>query len=122
MNIPQELQDKFVQFEQMRKQLQIVSAQRMQLEEELGELDETVNSLKGVKEDADVYKNAGHLMIKVEKHDELNEELKDRKETIELRVKTLRTQEERVKENFDSLQEELSNALSSMQGSNVQAQ
>ena len=121
MGIPPELQEKFVQFEQMRRQLSMVSSQRMQLEGEFAEVEETLKAVDTLGNDAVIYKNAGNLLIKIDDLKGLKDELDEKKETVELRVKTLRTQEDRLKEKFDSLQEELSTAINTMQGANIKA-
>ena len=58
----------------------------------------------------DVYKNVGELLFKAEKP-KLVEELKERKEMMDLRLKTMSKQEERIQSRFTQLQEQLKLSL-----------
>lgn len=115
ISVPPEIQDKIVQFEQLRKQLQVVTAQRMQLEGERDEVKETLKVLEGIKDNTTIYKSSGNLLIKVEDKNKLIEDLKDKLETLELRVKTMKSQEDRIKERFDAIQKEISDAITMLQ-------
>ena len=115
ISVPPEIQDKIVQFEQLRKQLQVVTAQRMQLEGERDEVKDTLKVLEETKDDTTIYKSSGNLLMKVDDKNKLIEELKDQLETLELRVKTMKSQEERIKERFDAIQKEISEAITMLQ-------
>ena len=115
MGIPQELQDKIVQFEQLKQQVQIVAAQKIQLEGEKREVEETLSILQGVEAGTPVYRKKGTIMIRVDNIEELKKELEDRKETLELRVKSLTNQEETLTKTLENLQNEINNEIQEIQ-------
>ena len=71
--------------------------------------------MKKTDADSDVYKTAGNLLIKVNR-DEINEELEEKIETLKLREKTVKRQEERI---MAKLQEMQNSLQESMQGSGM---
>ena len=106
-----EIEKQIVEYQKLEKQLQAIMAQRVQFEIQL---QETENALKEVeKANSDVYKATGGIFIKTTKKDAL-EDLKERKEMVEIRIRSLKEQEEKLKSALTRLgtkiQEELKNA------------
>jgi prefoldin beta subunit len=58
-----------------------------------------------------VYKSIGTLLIRADNKKELQKELDEHKETIGVRVKTLKKQENTLSERYQSLGEKLNEAL-----------
>ena len=71
------------------------------------ELSETESALEAIKSSGDeVFKIIGQLMIKAEKSS-MNEELENKKKMIELRIKTMDSQESSLTEQLEKLREEI---------------
>ncbi len=114
--VPPELQHKLMRLQQLRDQLQTISLRRQQLELELKEVEGASEELGKLEPEAVVYKSTGILFYKTER-DKLAAEMTDRKETLELRVKTLHHQEETAKKQFEEYRKQLSEVLPSGQSS-----
>ncbi len=71
--------------------------------------------MEKVEENAEVYKTAGNLLIKMGKV-ELTEELTEKLETLKLREKTVARQEERVMSRLKEMQESLQEAMQMQPG------
>ena len=99
------------QLEQIRQQLQIIGAQKAQLESQRREIDLAMDGLKELPEGTTVYKSAGSVLIRADDQEALKKELDDEKESITVRVTTLQKQEDKLKERFGELQSTLQKAL-----------
>lgn len=99
-NVNEELQGQIREIQSVQEQLQMVSYQNQQLNNSLRELDRALEELN--KATGAVYRFAGGVVIE-RKKDELVKELKDEKETLEVRVKTFKTQEDKLKAKFEEL-------------------
>lgn len=119
MSIPEELQEKVVQFEQMRQQIQIISSQRLQMEAEEKEIAETLEVLGTITEGTPVYKKAGNIMVKVDDIGKLKDELSEHQETMSIRVKSLKGQEDTTREAMEKLQNYITEQVNKMQMSNI---
>jgi prefoldin beta subunit len=74
------------------------------------ETDAAVKELEKSPDDAVVYKSVGELLFKADKP-KLLEELKEKKDMMDLRLKTMSKQEERIQSRFTQLQEQLKQSL-----------
>ncbi len=110
--VPPELQHKLMLLQQLRDQLQTISLRRQQLELELKEVEGATEELSKLEPEAVVYKSTGILFYKTER-DKLAAEMTDRKETLELRVKTLQHQEDSAKKQFEEYRKQISEVLPS---------
>lgn len=108
--IPPQVQNQIAQLQQIQTQLQATGRQRMQLEAMLRDSENALEELEKVGEEYVIYKSVGELMIK-SKREEVKEELAEKKETYELRIKTLERQEERLQKRQQQLQEQVRQAL-----------
>ena len=98
------------QFQQAQQQAQALAAQRAQLQSFITEIEEALEELSKVGEETPVYKAVGRLLIKRGKG-EMEKELREEKETLELRVKVLSRQEERVVERIQEIRQKLQEML-----------
>ena len=105
--ITKETEQKIAQLQLLEQNMQQLLAQRQQYQAQLLELDSALTELKDSKE---AYKIIGNIMIKNTKED-LDKDLKSKKELIELRIKSLEKQEKQFKDKASSLQAEVMNAL-----------
>ena len=96
----EELQAQIREIQAVQEQMQMLAYQNQQLSASLREIDRALEELG--KASGAVYRFAGGVVIE-RKKDELVKELKDEKETVELRVKTFKTQEDKLKAKFEEL-------------------
>jgi prefoldin beta subunit len=110
--ISPQLQNKIAQFQQMQQQIQMLSSQKFQLEAQLRDTERAIEELAKAPAEAPIFKSVGSLMVRAENKESIEKELAEKKETIDIRIKALDRQEKHMMEKFQSLQQELSAALS----------
>jgi len=108
--LPPQIQNQLAQLQQLQQQAQAVISQKSQIEALIRETDAALNELEKSSDDAVIYKSVGELLFKAEKP-KLVEELKERKEMMDLRLKTMSKQEERIQSRFTQLQDQLKQSL-----------
>jgi prefoldin beta subunit len=108
--IPPQVQNLFAQLQQLKAQIEALGRQRMQVEALLRDAENALEELEKVDENSLIYKNVGELLIKASK-ETVKEDLAEKKETYDLRLKTLERQEERAQKRYQQLQEQLREAL-----------
>jgi len=111
--LPPEIENKLVRLQEFQEQLKMLMLRRQQLELQLREVENALEEVEKLEEGMDVYKTAGYIMFKSSK-DKVLEELRDKKETLELRIKTVQKQENLVKKQFEELRRDVSRSLSSL--------
>jgi prefoldin beta subunit len=109
-DIPPQIQQKIAQFQALQQQGQAVSSQKVQMELQLKDVEHGIEELKKLKKDAEVYKSIGSLLIKKNKT-KINAELKERKETLGLRIKTLEKQEKDIQSKLMEMQNEIQSSI-----------
>jgi prefoldin beta subunit len=112
-----QLQNQIVQYQQIQQQLQNVVAQKVQLEAQQREVERSLEILKDAEADAPVYRMVGGLLVRAKDKDTVMKEIEERKETIEIRVRALESQEKHLKERYQSLHEQLSKIMGAGAGS-----
>jgi prefoldin beta subunit len=117
MEISAKMENQINQFEQIRTQVQMISNQRIQMASSLKEVQTALEELDKVDKKTPVYRNVGSLLIKVDNKDELLKDLKEKEDTLDVRVKQLENQEKTMNEKFMSLQESIQQAIQDQQGS-----
>ena len=105
-----QLRHQLAQFQQVQQQAQALATQKQQLELTALETKRALEELEKLREDAVVYKSVGSILVKADR-EELKRELGEQKETLELRVKTIGRQEERVLERLREMRERLQEVL-----------
>ncbi|RJS75237.1 prefoldin subunit beta [Methanophagales archaeon] len=108
--IPPQVQNQLAQLQQLKVQIEAVGRQKMQVEALLRDSESALGELEKLDENSVIYKNVGELMIKADK-ELVKEDLSEKKETYDLRLKTLERQEERVQKKYQQLQQQLREAL-----------
>mgnify|MGYP003989711965 CR=1 FL=1 len=98
-----------MKFQTLQQQFQSIAIQKETFTVQKTEIDHALEELNKSKSE-DIYKNVGPVLIKTEKKEVVGE-LKEKLETIELRLKTLSSQEEKFKEKLKENQEEIQKAL-----------
>ncbi len=113
--LPPQVQNLVAQLQQLQQQLQAVITQRAQVEALLRDTEQALEELQKVDDDTPVYKAVGNVLVK-EKRENVIKELTEKKETYEIRIKTLQRQEEKLRERFAETQQKLQNMLSPQAG------
>ncbi len=113
--LPPQVQNMLAQLQQVQQQLQIVISQRIQIENSLKEVENAIQEVEKVESDTAIFKSVGTVLVRTNK-DEILKELKEKKETFEVRIKALERQEERLKERLQDLQKKIKSLLSPQAG------
>ncbi|HEV8359466.1 MAG TPA: prefoldin subunit beta [Candidatus Thermoplasmatota archaeon] len=114
--LPPQLRNQLQLLQQLQQQAQVVISQRAQLEVQVKEHERTLEELAKVSGDAPIYRSAGSLLIRAKDKAGIEAELKEAKETAEVRLASMKRQEEKLRERLTSLQREIQAALASQQG------
>jgi len=109
-DLPPQIKNQLAQLQQIQQQAQAIAVQKNQVEITLKETDLALEELEKLDADAVVYRAIGDLLIKTER-DKTKESLKEKKDTLDLRMQTLARQEERAQKRFQQLQEQLKQAI-----------
>lgn len=88
----------------------MLSRQKQQLEMTLKETERALEELSKVGEDTPLYKSIGGVMVKTDLSDAKDEQ-EDRRENLNLRIKQVERQEERVNKQLQELQAKVQDAL-----------
>lgn len=95
------IQKTIAEFEQNRAQLVSVSSQKQQLQLHVKTLEAALNELKNTKEKK-VYKAVGNILI-LSDVAAVDKELKEQKDSVDLRIKTLQKQEDLLVDKLNKL-------------------
>lgn len=95
--------EKIEQLQMLEQNMQGLMMQKQQFSTQLIEIESALKELESAKK---AYKIVGNVMIDAEK-DSLIKDLKEKKEKVELRVKTIESQESKLKEKASSMQSEV---------------
>ena len=108
--LPPQVQNQIAQLQQIQQQIQALAMQKSQVEAMQKESKMALDELERLADDAVVYRNVGELVIKTSKEESITK-LKDREETLSLRLQSISRQEERLTSRFKQLQEQIQQAL-----------
>ena len=114
--LPPQVQNQLAQFQQLQQQLQVLATQRLQLDAKLREVTATLEELEKVTPETPVYRSTGSLLLRVEDRAALKKELEEQRETLGIRVNTIKKQEKSLGERYEQLQAKLSEALEGAPG------
>ncbi len=92
-------------FERSRSQLLTVSAQKQQMQMQSNSMKQALDELAKTKEKK-VYKAVGNILIQTETS-KAKKELQEKKESVDLRIKTLQKQEDSIVNKLNKLKSEL---------------
>ena len=93
------------EFEKGRVQLAVIENQMQNLQVQTKALEEALDELKGSKEEK-VYKAVGSILI-LSDSKKVEKELKEQKETIDLRIKSVKKQEDAMMDKLNKLKVEI---------------
>nr|WP_206203337.1 MULTISPECIES: prefoldin subunit beta [unclassified Thermococcus] len=98
------------QLEGYQQQLQLVIQQKQKVQLELTEAKKALEEIEKVEEGTVIYKTVGTLIVKTDKAKAL-EELKEKVETLEVRLNALERQEKKLNEKLKELTQKIQTAL-----------
>ena len=104
------VQNQIQQLQQVQQQLQTVLSQKAQYEIEIRETRRADEELADLSADATVFQSVGTVMMQKPK-EAVSASLKEKVETLELRVKQLERQEQMLQGRFETLQNQVRQAL-----------
>ncbi|MEM0044053.1 MAG: prefoldin subunit beta [Sulfolobales archaeon] len=108
--LPPELQQYVLKLQQLRNKLNQIIAEKSVVQAQLREAERALEVLKSVSQDAPVYKAAGHLLVKVSKED-AEKDLNDKKDLLELRLKSLEKQEASLNTEIKNLESKINEII-----------
>jgi prefoldin beta subunit len=108
--LPPQLQEQLVRLQQLQQTYQVVMSQRQQLEREQIEVDKALGELEKMSGEAIVYKSLGAILAKSSRK-KLIEELTERKELLDMRIKVITRQQGRTEEQLKDLQQRVQQRL-----------
>ncbi len=91
------------QLQLLQHNLQQLLVQKQQFQLQLNEIESAVNELKDAKQ---AYKIIGNIMI-LSNRETLEKDLNAKRDMLELRIKNIETQEERLQKKSDELQKQV---------------
>ena len=121
MALPAKLQNDIRQFQRLQQELGAVQQQRLQVDLKLREVTHTLEELRTLPEDVVVYRPIGGLLVRAKNRKEVEDLLTEDKETAEVRLKAVERQENHLKERYNSMQQDLSQALQTAGATNPPA-
>lgn len=107
--LPKQIQDKLMQFQNMQNQMQMLVYQKQQLTLQMNETDNAISELANAGE-GQIFKTAGPLLIETSK-EASKKELAEVKETAKARLAILEKQEKKLNEKINELKEEMESVL-----------
>jgi len=109
MKLDKDTEQKIAQLQMFEQNLQNFFIQRQTFQNQNAEIENALKELSDLKEDA-AFKLVGNIMLKKKKKD-LVEDLKSRKEVLELRIKNIEKQENKIKEKSKEIRDEVMKEL-----------
>ena len=110
-SIPPQVQNQLVRFQEMQEQYKTIVLRKQQFDLEAKEVDRALNEAKNLADDAVVYKSVGMLLFRTDKV-KIIAELTEKKEELDLRVKTIERQEQRIKTQLEELRKSIMEQMS----------
>ena len=108
--LPPPVQERLLRLQQLQQTLQSILGQKQQVEVEVTEIDQALDELQKLTDDATIYKAAGSLLMKAERPKVITE-LTERKELLSARASILVKQEERLRSQIKDVQTKLQQDL-----------
>ncbi len=105
-SLTEEQKKKLLNLNNLQQSFEFITSQRLQIESTLRETELATEELEKIKQEDTVYKAIGGILVKSEKG-KLLDEKKSLKVTLEMRLKTLKQKEERVKTQIETMRKSL---------------
>lgn len=101
--IPPELQKQIIRLQQIQDQLNKLLVEKSVVENELREVNRVLEVVTSLQPDAILYRGVSNLLIRTQKSD-IEKELNERKELLELKVKSYQKQEAILRKQLEDAQ------------------
>lgn len=98
-----------MQFQAYQQQSQMIIGQKDATKAQLMEIGKTLEEVEKAG-DKEMYKSVGPILIKTTR-DEVKKELSEKKEMLEIRLKTMDAEDKKTKEKIKDLQEKIQSSL-----------
>lgn len=105
-NLNEEQKKKILNLNNLQQSFEFITSQRIQVESTLRESELAIEELEKINPTDTVYKAIGGILVKSEKN-KLLDEKKSLKVTLEMRLKTLKQKEDRVKSQIETMRKSL---------------
>ena len=106
--LSKETEEKIMQLQLLEQNLQNLLLQKQTFQTQVLEIETALEEIEKVKDSA--YKIIGSVMV-LTKKDELKKDLFSKKEILELRIKNLEKQEQKIKEKSQEIQKEVAKEI-----------
>jgi prefoldin beta subunit len=103
---PPWIREQVSRLQQIQQNLQAIMMKKQQIEQETAETDRVIEEIKKMDADNKVYKNYNTLLIKSNREDILME-LKEKKDTLNIRMEVVEKQEKRVSDNLKEVENKI---------------
>ena len=109
--IPPQLQNQLIRLQEQQEQYKALLLRKQQFEMELKEVERALQECSNLPDNAIIYKSVGTLLFKTEKS-KIVSELNEKKEELDLRIKTIEKQEQRLRQQLEELRKSIQASLS----------
>ncbi len=106
-NVNAYLQAQLKRAQQLQQQLETVVAQKYQMEIMAKDIEKTLEELDKLAGDERIYRSVGAIMVEVRDAGKLKEELREEKELLEMRIKTMEKQQKLLEDKYREVQQEV---------------
>lgn len=113
-----QVRDQAQRMQQMEQNINLLLQQKRTMESDLRETENAIEELTKAPEDALVYKSVGGIMLKKNRDDVLSD-LKEKQETLDIRLKSMEKQETRMKQQLEEASENLKSMIEGGAGGQV---
>lgn len=101
-DLSEEQRKKIMNLNNLQQSFEVIMSQRLQIESTMRDTDLAIEELEKINSEDIVYKAIGGILVKSEKN-KLLDEKKSLKVTLEMRLKTLKQKEERVRNQIETM-------------------
>jgi len=108
--LPPQVQERLQRLQSHQNTLQQLLQQKQRIEGELMESEKALETLKDVSSDQKVYKSVGAVLVE-KTRDDVVEDLEERKDFLNMRMKVIKKQEDKTREKMTDIQEALQKEL-----------
>lgn len=106
VEVPPNIQEGLAKLQQLQQTLQVIVAQKQQVEVELTDVDKALEEIKKMPNENPVYQAIGAFLVRRDK-ETIIKELTERRELLTVRASVLGKQEERTRERLREVQQQV---------------
>ena len=116
---PENVQEKLNLFQQIQQQVQSLSQQISQIDMSIGETERTLEEINDLGKKATLYRAIGSVMKKIDDPKQIKKDLEEETERMEIRHNSLKGQVQKMNEELEQMQKQLSPVLQNIQENKV---